>query len=176
MEPRRLIPVLAAVAVATAVLGARPATALAQDATIDACVHHGSGVLYLPGDRGEGLAACAEGDEAVSWNEAGPPGILQVSVVEATSPSIAIPAGTHAYMPVTATCPAGWTVIGGGASPAVTGPGGVLTLQPGPILVISKPVEATGSWHAFYRLDNGDGLNAGTATISAHAICAELSS
>lgn len=60
--------------VALVVLGTTPDAALAQDETIDACVHHGSGVVYLPGDRGSAAETCANRDADLSWNEQGPEG------------------------------------------------------------------------------------------------------
>ncbi len=73
MTYRVLIPPIAVV-VALVALGASPDAALAQDETIDACVHDGSGVVYLPGDRGDTGEECAKRDEELSWNEQGPPG------------------------------------------------------------------------------------------------------
>lgn len=73
MRYGRSISSLAAV-FAIVTLGVPPDAALAQDETIDACVHSGSGVVYLPGDRGGAGEECAKKDEEMSWNEQGPPG------------------------------------------------------------------------------------------------------
>lgn len=178
------VPLLGAV-FALVVLGISPESALAQDGTIDACVHSSSGVLYLSQDRGNAGEECADRDEQLSWNEQGPegpegpqgpPGILGTDIVEATSEIIDLPAGTVKFKPVTAECPSGSTVLGGGGSRDASGPGGVLTARPGESLVISRPTSGPDGWFVFYRLDNTDGLNDATVTVAAYAICAELSS
>lgn len=188
---RATVPLLTILGVTIAALAAMPDAALAQEETIDACVHNGSGVLYLPEDRDSAGEACAKKDDPLSWNEQGPqgtpgppgppgpqgpPGILTTTVVEATSELLDVPAGSHRYQPVTVKCPAGWTALGGGHTRDASGPSGVLTLQPGITAIISRPTVGQDGWFAFFRLDNHDGLNDGKATVTALAVCAELSS
>ncbi len=120
MRHRILAPFLA-LAVVSAGLTLTPAPALAQDETIDACVHNGSGVLYLKQDRGSTSDACTNRDEEIQWNQqgpegpagpAGPPGPPGISGYEIVQTECS--AGALCSPGVAATCPAGKRVLGGG--------------------------------------------------------------
>lgn len=108
------ISLLAAV-LALVALGAAPETALAQDEVVDACVHQGSGVLYLREDRGSAGDTCTNRDQEIQWNQQGPagpqgpPGISGYEIVRTECSE-----GGNCSPSVAAICPTGKRVLGGG--------------------------------------------------------------
>lgn len=162
------ISLLAAV-FAIVALGVAPDAALAQDETIDACVHHGSGVVYLPGDRGSAGETCANKDEELSW-DAGGGSAFTTTIVTSATVATTVLGGTRSSLLATARCPAGAKVLGGGGT--IEGGG----IRPGPALVDSSPVSNPEGWAVVYRLDHTDGAFQRRVTANAYAVCAELSS
>ena len=90
MTHRILTPLLAVV-FASVGLALTSTSTLAQDETIDACVHHGSGVLYLKEDRGSAGEACDASSvnpeyvgpslDGTAWRVHGPPGFFVTKTV-----------------------------------------------------------------------------------------------
>ncbi|MDX1660250.1 MAG: hypothetical protein R3326_00550 [Gemmatimonadota bacterium] len=185
---RRVLPPLTIFLFSLAVLGAAPDDLLAQDETIDACVHSGSGVFYLPDDRADGGENCSRNDASLSWNEqgppgpqgepgpAGPPGVVDVNVVQEYGSHTSVSAGDVKDRILEVHCSTNEKVLGGGGSIAAVSTGGSVVLpDPGSTLVGSKPVTSSAQgWQVIYRLDNRDGDEAATVRLLAHAICAEL--
>lgn len=109
------------------------------------------------GDRGERGPKGDKGDEGV----AGPPGLSGYQVVQAVSG----PLSKNVFTTVTATCPAGKSVLGGGGFV-----NGVFPQGPTPALITSRPVNGN-AWQG------GMSNNAGSSSnLVVYAVCATVAS
>jgi hypothetical protein len=135
---------------------------------IQGCVNRFTGALRVVTGPGQ----CSSGERALSWNQIGPSGILDVQTV--TASEVIFTEDETDSVTVRADCPTGYTVVGGGA--------GLGTASGGDRWFVSRstPVKAgTGmlvndGWRAILKTIDGDDA-VGQYIFDAQAVCVHTS-
>lgn len=158
---KRATPAMAAGIAGILIGGGGYAIASGGGGTVNACVHKGSGALYVK-------SKCQHGDRKISWNKVGPRGATgpagPVKLDTVTSAAIANPAGVQTGGNVS--CPTGEFATGGGISGSTTAQSANASFPR-----FDATTGHANGWSAFM---NNTGTTAGTFHV--YVICASATS